>query len=78
MNVCDLRKIPVRRRQTARKTEDTREFLRPFWHLLKAIDRRSNVHSIPHHQKPLLHSSNSWKERLGSAQISISCDTKRK
>ena len=60
------------------KTKDTGGFLRLFRHVLVEITVWSTDHSIPHHQKPLLHSSNNCKERLGDAQISMCEDTEGK
>ena len=37
------------------KTEDTGEFLRQIRHVPDEGAKWSNVHSILHHQKPLLH-----------------------
>ena len=74
----DLMQNRTRRGSNCPKTEDAGEFLRLFRHLLPKIDQRSTDHSIPHHQKPLLHSWNSFKERLGDAQISKSQDAEGK
>ena len=74
----DLMRNRTRRGSNCPKTEDTGKFLRLFRHLLPKIDQRSTDHSIPHHQKPLLHSWNSFKERLCDAQISKSQDTEGK
>ena len=74
----DQKPIRAARDSNRQKMKDTGGFLRLFRHVLVEITVWSTDHSIPHHQKPLLHSSNNCKERLGDAQISMCEDTEGK
>ena len=74
----DQKRIRSRSWSNRQKSEDTGEFLRQIRHVPDESAKWSDVHSILHHQKPLLHCLDGCRGWLWSGKIKKSSDTEGK